>query len=81
LFRKENGYEFDANFINAYYSHQIHKRKPYTETYLYVLENSTLNAAETLFIDDAPINIEGAKKAGIQTHLLLPEERIETLGL
>lgn len=81
FYREEFNHEFDTNFIKAYYSHEMHRRKPYTETYLYVLENSGLDAATTLFIDDAGVNIEGAKKAGLQTHLLLPDERIELLGL
>lgn len=76
-----HGSVFDALFLKAYYSHQVQRRKPYTETYLYVLEDAKINAAETLFIDDALSNIEGAKSAGIQTHLLLPNERIENLGL
>lgn len=81
FFREEFGYEFDSNFIKAYYSHEMRRRKPYVETYLYVLENGGLDAASTLFIDDAGVNIEGAKKAGLQTHLLLPDERVERLGL
>jgi len=81
VFLKENGIAFDSNFIKPYYSHQMQKRKPYPETYLYVLEDAGLSAAETLFIDDAASNIEGAKQAGIQTHWLQPEERIERLGL
>ncbi|MBL0356635.1 MAG: HAD family phosphatase [Chitinophagaceae bacterium] len=81
LFREETGDSFDAHFIKSYYSHEIQKRKPYKDTYLFVLENGGMNAAETLFIDDAVTNIEGAKKAGLQTHLLLPSERIEGLGL
>jgi putative hydrolase of the HAD superfamily len=81
VFFKEYGVAFDSNFIKTYYSHQMQKRKPYPETYLYVLEDGKLNASETLFIDDAASNIEGAKKAGLQTHLLLTAERIEGLGL
>jgi putative hydrolase of the HAD superfamily len=76
-----HGNAFDALFVKAYYSHQVQRRKPYTETYLYVLEDAKINAAETLFIDDALSNIEGAKSAGIQTHLLLANERIENLEL
>ena len=81
FFREDFDYEFDTNFIKAYYSHEMHQRKPYVETYLYVLQHSGLDAASTLFIDDAGVNIEGAKRAGLQTHLLLPDERIERLGL
>jgi glucose-1-phosphatase len=81
-FTKEfEGKVFDTLFIKAYYSQIMKKRKPYTETYVYVLNDAGIAAAETLFIDDAPSNIEGAKKAGLQTRLLGINERIESLGL
>ena len=76
-----NAKPFDEHFTQAWYSHLLQKRKPYPETYLYVLEKSGLNAAETLFIDDALANIDGAAKAGLQTKLLRSNERIESLGL
>lgn len=68
-------------FIKSYYSHLIQKRKPYPATYQWVLEDSNLVAAETLFIDDSINNIRGAAEAGLHTHLLLPTERIESLDL
>jgi glucose-1-phosphatase len=68
-------------FITAYFSHEIQKRKPYVDTYQFVLDSLGLVATETLFIDDSPINIAPAQALGIKTHLLLPEERIEHLGL
>lgn len=71
----------DDYFIKAYYSHIIQMRKPYVSTYEYVLKDSNMLAAETLFIEDSIQNVEGAKEAGIQTHLLLPTEKIENLGL
>jgi HAD superfamily hydrolase (TIGR01509 family) len=68
-------------FTKAYYSNVIGFRKPYPECYRFVLEDAGINAAETLFIDDLPVNIRGAKAVGLQTHLLLPNERIEQLAL
>jgi putative hydrolase of the HAD superfamily len=78
---ENNGRKFDDNFIKAYYSHQIQKRKPYPETYLHVLNDAGVIAKETLFIDDSLANIEGAAQAGLQTKMLLPSERIEQLEL
>jgi putative hydrolase of the HAD superfamily len=75
------GQPFDSRFTKAYYSHLLQKRKPYPETYLYVLENAGIAAEETLFIDDALANIEGAAKAGLHTRLLLPDERVENISL
>lgn len=71
----------DAYFIKSYYSHTMQLRKPYPATYQWVLQDANLKADETLFIDDSVKNIDGARAAGLQTHLLLPNEKIEDLGL
>jgi len=79
-FKAETGLaDFDSLFTKAWYSHAINRRKPYPETYHFVLQDAGLQAGETLFIDDSVVNIEGANEAGLLTHLLLPTERIETL--
>ncbi len=69
----------DVYFDKCYYSHEIQMRKPYVATYQYVLKDGGMQAEETLFIDDSIQNIDGAKEVGIQTHLLLPTERLEDL--
>ena len=69
----------DSYFTKAYYSHQIGMRKPDLKIYEFVLNDAGINAAETLFIDDLPENVAAASCLGFQTHLLLPEERIENL--
>jgi len=71
----------DSYFIKAYYSNIIGHRKPDAGSYRYVLDDARISASETMFIDDLHINIEGAKAVGLQTHLLLPSERIENLEL
>jgi glucose-1-phosphatase len=71
----------DSYFTKAYYSNIIGLRKPHASIYSFVLSDADLIAAETLFIDDLINNIEGAKALGIQTHHLLPHERIEHLKL
>jgi putative hydrolase of the HAD superfamily len=74
IFTRSTG-KSDLNqyFIKAYYSHELGLRKPYVESYLKILEEQQLVAAETLFIDDTAKNIEGAQKAGLQTiHLVAP---------
>jgi glucose-1-phosphatase len=82
IYRREiGGLLFDDHFITSYYSHLMHRRKPYSSTYQFVLEDAGIRPEETLFIDDSYKNIDGAKVLGIQTHLLLPEEKIEALGL
>lgn len=59
-------------FEQLYYSYTIGYRKPNKEAFAYVLDSNKLLAQETLFIDDSPQHIEGAKRLGIQTLHLKP---------
>jgi putative hydrolase of the HAD superfamily len=67
----------DSMFEKVYYSHLMKKRKPNVEIFEQVLEENNLNPDETLFIDDSPQHIEGAKKAGLHTYLLKAPETIQ----
>jgi glucose-1-phosphatase len=73
--------DFDQQYFHkVYYSHLINLRKPNINCYEYVLQDAGLNPSETLFIDDMPYNIEGAKKAGIQGYLhKMGDEIVEVL--
>lgn len=53
-------------FTKAYYSHELHLRKPTVESFHEVLRQSNLKADETLFIDDNADNILGAQAAGLK---------------
>lgn len=68
----------DHLFEKAYYSQLMKFRKPHVEIFEQVIKENNLNPAETLFIDDTPGHLEGAKKAGLQT--LLMTEKPENLG-
>ena len=69
-------------FEKVYLSYEINLRKPDVEIFKYVLDNNRLNPAETLFIDDSPQHIEGAKKLGIHTYWLdVKKESITDIGL
>lgn len=68
---------FNDAFDKIYYSCQVGLRKPDTEIFELVLQENNLEPGETLFIDDSPQHIEGAKAAGIHAELLLPNETIE----
>jgi putative hydrolase of the HAD superfamily len=82
LFQQETGKgNFEDYFIKAYYSHTFGLRKPYATSYQKILEEQQILAAETLFIDDTLVNIEGAKEAGLQTIHLAPPLRVSELGL
>lgn len=62
----------DDHFEKAYYSHEIKLRKPTVEAFQYVINDSKLNPAETLFVDDMLVNVEGARAAGLQGFHLEP---------
>ncbi|MEO7768603.1 MAG: HAD family phosphatase [Ferruginibacter sp.] len=82
ILKEETGNaSLDDYFIKSYYSHIIKKRKPYADTYEWVLQDGNMIAAETLFIDDSVNNINGASSVGIRTHLLLPSETLADLHL
>jgi len=54
-------------FNKTYYSHLIGKRKPNADGFIQIIEENGLIPEKTLFIDDSPQHIEGAKKVGLQT--------------
>lgn len=55
-------------FSAIYLSHEIGKRKPHPETFVWVCQQMGFEPADVLFIDDSPQHIEGAMKAGLQVH-------------
>lgn len=64
-----------ANYFDQiFYSHIIGQRKPDVSTYTWVLEKLSSDPANTLFIDDMPENIEGARNAGINASQLMNEK-------
>ena len=64
--RQRFGYAgFDGLFERAWFSHCIGMKKPSPEIFAHVLHQGSLDPAETLFIDDTLVHVEGARKAGI----------------
>lgn len=53
-------------FDRTYLSHRIGMRKPDVVVFERIVEENELDKDHTLFIDDSPQHVEGAKKAGIQ---------------
>ena len=70
LVRKYGFDIFEDCFDAAYFSHQIHMRKPSTEGFRLILNEQQLLPAETLFIDDIESNLVGARELGIRTYCL-----------
>lgn len=72
---------FEHFFKTAYYSHTLRQRKPEVAAFEAVIQDANLDPAQTLFIDDTLLNIEGAQKAGLQTVFLSGGLTVLDLGL
>ncbi|QKJ28828.1 HAD family phosphatase [Mucilaginibacter mali] len=73
-------FNFEGNdhlFEKVYYSHLVGKRKPNADFFQQILDENNLDPAETLFIDDSPQHLEGAKKLGIHTYLMKAPDTIQ----
>jgi glucose-1-phosphatase len=69
-------------FERAYYSNRIGMRKPDKEIFEFVVTENGLKASETLFIDDSPQHVEGARKAGLRAyHLQAPGTIVDIFDL
>jgi putative hydrolase of the HAD superfamily len=55
----------ESLFEKVYLSHRMGMRKPDAGIFRFVLEDSGLDAEETVFIDDSPQHVEGARSIGI----------------
>ena len=72
--------ELDALFEKTYYSHQMGMRKPAVESFQYIIRENKLLPEETLFVDDALINVEGAVAAGLRGFFLEPGKAITDIN-
>jgi glucose-1-phosphatase len=79
LERVHGSKDFTPWMERCYYSCEIGMRKPDAEIFLFVLNENNLRAEETLFIDDSPQHIAGAKKCGLQTLHYTPGESLQKL--
>lgn len=79
-FCKTFGYpSLDSLFEKAYYSFQLKLYKPDPAIFEYVINDSGLNPAETIFIDDFHSNIKAAKQCGLQAILLTNEMEVSNI--
>jgi epoxide hydrolase-like predicted phosphatase len=53
-------------FDHVFLSHEIGMHKPDTGIYTHVLQKGTIDASESVFIDDSLVNIEAAETHGIK---------------
>lgn len=76
-FERQLGFDlFNCVFDKAFFSNEIHHRKPHPESFKYVLEQAGIEAEETLFIDDSKQHLEGASKVGLNTYWLTNGETL-----
>ncbi len=61
----KNTYQFWTLFDGAAVSAELGLLKPQPEIYQALLSNYGLKASETVFLDDMPYNVEGAKAVGM----------------
>ena len=70
-FRTKTGFQdFQDLFEKAYFSFMIHLSKPGKDVFNFVLKESRIDPAETLFIDDTLKHIETARSLGINGYHL-----------
>jgi putative hydrolase of the HAD superfamily len=73
---KANIETFDAYFDSQYYSFSFGMRKPHKEGFQKILVEQQLQPNETLFVDDSPQHLEGARQAGIHACLIDSETTV-----
>lgn len=66
------GYEVKDYFKQIFLSYRMHLAKPDPQIFLTVLKEADINAEETLFIDDSPVNCKAAESVGIQSYHYIP---------
>lgn len=67
--KKFNLKRFKSLFKKVYYSNEIGLRKPNKDIFEFVINSNNINIEETLFIDDSPQHLIGAKQLGLHTYL------------
>lgn len=79
LFDAHGHHTLDIFFHKAYYSHIMGKRKPNAEGFLQILNENNLHPAETLFLDDTQMHLDGAAQLGIHTEKVTAENTIHEI--
>ena len=72
---------FGTIFEAAYFSHTLHIRKPKAEGFRQIIREQKLEISETLFIDDSPQHVEGARKVGLNVYHLTDGQTIESVKI
>lgn len=80
--KRQHGIEnLDPFFEKVYYSFDVGMRKPEPRIFELVLQERNFKPEETLFIDDSPQHIEGARRVGLHTYHLRADQGETILDL
>ncbi len=78
--KKSVGHDnLESYFEKTYFSNEMGLRKPNAECFQTIIDENKLDPARTLFIDDSPQHIEGAKLVGLQTFFLERGMEVSTI--
>ncbi|MCF8463326.1 MAG: HAD family phosphatase [Flavobacteriales bacterium] len=73
--------DLSGYFQKLYYSYEVGMRKPEARIFQHVLDEQRFDPSETLFIDDSPQHIDGARKVGLNAYHLQVEKGETILDL
>ncbi len=79
IFRNQHGFEVSSLFEKDFYSNEIGSRKPSAESFLEIIRLADIRPEESLFIDDALKNVEGAVACGLKGLWLEPGQKVEEI--
>ena len=77
LLRNHGRVNLDSLFDRVYYSCAMGMRKPEPGIFRKIMEDNSLKPQETLYIDDSPQHVEGARNAGLYAALYDPKDSLE----
>lgn len=69
-----NGNKLEDYFYKCYLSYELHKAKPSSEIFEYLLQDAGVKAENCLFIDDGESNIKAAESLGFKTYFAKTHE-------
>ena len=76
---EKDGHTLSDYFEKVYLSNELNMTKPDACIFEYVLQDASIQADETLFIDDAEPNVEAARELGFQTYQAKPGDDLSFL--
>ena len=67
--------------FEAYLSYELGRAKPSEDAFRLVAERAGIEPARSIFFDDAPANVEGARRAGFEAEIFESQAPLEALLL